>query len=95
MDVGDKDNKFVGSKQWIGSMEVSYVLDHLIGVSKTICLFIYTFVYQINVTIKGPSSIRFFHWFHFKFVFCEKSNLTHLCNFCEIIRQTIKLFNVW
>lgn len=35
VDVGDKDNKFVGSKQWIGSTEVSYVLDHLIGVSDT------------------------------------------------------------
>ena len=30
---GDKDAKFVGSKKWIGSTEVSYVLDHLLGVS--------------------------------------------------------------
>ncbi|KAI0209314.1 Ufm1-specific protease 2 [Lamellibrachia satsuma] len=36
VDVGDKDNKFVGSKQWIGSTEVSYVLDHLIGVTSKI-----------------------------------------------------------
>jgi hypothetical protein len=33
VDVGDKEPKFVGSRQWIGSMEVSYCLDHLIGVS--------------------------------------------------------------
>ena len=32
VDVGDKEPKFVGSRQWIGSMEVSYCLDHLIGV---------------------------------------------------------------
>lgn len=32
-EVGDKDQKFVGSRQWIGSFEVSYVLDHLLGVS--------------------------------------------------------------
>ncbi|KAK2179543.1 hypothetical protein NP493_485g01004 [Ridgeia piscesae] len=36
VDIGDKDNKFVGSKQWIGSTEVSYVLDHLIGVTSKI-----------------------------------------------------------
>ncbi|BFZ15318.1 hypothetical protein BsWGS_18357 [Bradybaena similaris] len=32
-EVGDKDQKFVGSRQWIGSFEVSYVLDHLLGVT--------------------------------------------------------------
>ncbi|CAC5402969.1 UFSP2 [Mytilus coruscus] len=36
VDVGDKDPKFVGSRQWIGSMECSYVLDHLIGVTSKI-----------------------------------------------------------
>ncbi len=30
--MGDKEAKFVGSRQWIGSTEVSYVLDHLFGV---------------------------------------------------------------
>lgn len=30
--MGDKPENFVGSKQWIGSTEVSYVLDHLYGV---------------------------------------------------------------
>ncbi|VDI30374.1 histone-binding protein RBBP4 [Mytilus galloprovincialis] len=36
VDVGDKDPKFVGSRQWIGSMECSYVLDQLIGVTSKI-----------------------------------------------------------
>ncbi|KAK3100729.1 hypothetical protein FSP39_024353 [Pinctada imbricata] len=36
VDVGDKEPKFVGSRQWIGSMEVSYCLDHLIGVTSKI-----------------------------------------------------------
>nr|XP_022328043.1 ufm1-specific protease 2-like [Crassostrea virginica] len=36
VDVGDKEPKFVGSRQWIGSMEVSYCLDHLIGVTSRI-----------------------------------------------------------
>ncbi|XP_033743116.1 ufm1-specific protease 2-like [Pecten maximus] len=36
VDVGDKDPKFVGSRQWIGSMEVSYCLDHLLGITSKI-----------------------------------------------------------
>ena len=36
VDVNDKEQKFVGSRQWIGSMEVSYVLDHLLGVTSKI-----------------------------------------------------------
>ncbi|KAH9507828.1 Ufm1-specific protease 2 [Bulinus truncatus] len=32
-DIGDKEQKFVGSRQWIGSFEVSYVLEHLLGVT--------------------------------------------------------------
>ena len=35
-EVGDKEPTFVGSKQWIGSFEVSIVLDHLLGVSSRI-----------------------------------------------------------
>ncbi|KAK7097816.1 ufm1-specific protease 2-like isoform X1 [Littorina saxatilis] len=31
--VGDKEASFVGSKKWIGSFEVSFVLDHLLGVT--------------------------------------------------------------
>ena len=33
MQIGDKETSFVGSRKWIGSTEVSYVLDHLLGVS--------------------------------------------------------------
>lgn len=33
VDVGDKDQMFVGSRKWIGSFEVSYCLDHLIGIT--------------------------------------------------------------
>ncbi|KAL4230028.1 Ufm1-specific protease 2 [Mactra antiquata] len=36
VDIGDKDPKFVGSKKWIGSMEVSFVLDSLYGVTSKI-----------------------------------------------------------
>jgi len=31
--LGDKPASFVGSKQWIGSTEVSFVLEALLGVS--------------------------------------------------------------
>ncbi|XP_050537197.1 ufm1-specific protease 2 isoform X2 [Daktulosphaira vitifoliae] len=33
VDMGDKPKQFVGSKNWIGSMEVSYVLDSQLGVT--------------------------------------------------------------
>ena len=33
VDIGDKEANFVGSRKWIGSMEVSFVLDTLLGVS--------------------------------------------------------------
>jgi hypothetical protein len=32
VDVGDKNSSFVGSNQWIGSQEVSFVLNHLYGI---------------------------------------------------------------
>ena len=35
-EVGDKEPSFVGSKQWIGSFEVSIVLNHLLGVTSRI-----------------------------------------------------------
>ncbi|XP_021359067.1 ufm1-specific protease 2-like [Mizuhopecten yessoensis] len=49
VDVGDKDPKFVGSRQWIGSMEVSYCLDHLLGVTSKI-MFVST---GAELTTKG------------------------------------------
>ena len=54
VDVGDKDVKFTGSKQWIGSTEVSYVLDHLIGVSK---LFIFSYLRRTFVE-RGSSVVE-------------------------------------
>ncbi|KAL3878114.1 hypothetical protein ACJMK2_030486 [Sinanodonta woodiana] len=36
VDIGDKESNFIGSRRWIGSMEVSYCLDHLIGVTSKI-----------------------------------------------------------
>jgi len=33
VDMGDKEPKFVGSKEWIGSTEVGFVLDKHLGVS--------------------------------------------------------------
>ncbi|XP_023930998.1 ufm1-specific protease 2-like isoform X1 [Lingula anatina] len=36
VDIGDKEPSFVGSRKWIGSTEVSYCLDHLLGVQSKI-----------------------------------------------------------
>lgn len=32
MKIGDKDEMFIGSHQWIGSTEIGFVLDELLGV---------------------------------------------------------------
>ena len=34
VEVGDKPETFVGSKEWIGTFEACIVLDHLFGVSR-------------------------------------------------------------
>lgn len=34
--VGDKPSSFVGSKQWIGAIELGYILDTLLGVSSKV-----------------------------------------------------------
>lgn len=36
VDAGDKPATFVGSRQWIGSIEVQLVLNHLIGITSKI-----------------------------------------------------------
>uniref|UniRef100_A0A1A8RP32 Ufm1-specific protease 2 n=1 Tax=Nothobranchius rachovii TaxID=451742 RepID=A0A1A8RP32_9TELE len=36
VDVGDKQTSFVGSRQWIGSIEVQAVLNHLLGITSKI-----------------------------------------------------------
>ncbi|GAB2269736.1 hypothetical protein Dimus_004657 [Dionaea muscipula] len=33
VDIGDKDPSFIGSREWIGAIELSYVLDKLLGVT--------------------------------------------------------------
>lgn len=33
VEIGDKDPSFVGSHEWIGAIELSFVLDKLLGVS--------------------------------------------------------------
>lgn len=33
VDIGDKDPSFIGSREWIGAIELSFVLDKLLGVS--------------------------------------------------------------
>lgn len=33
VDIEDKEPSFVGSKEWIGAIEISFVLDKLLGVS--------------------------------------------------------------
>lgn len=33
MSLGDKPSSFVGSRQWIGSTEVAFVLEALLGIS--------------------------------------------------------------
>lgn len=34
--AGDKQRSFVGSKQWIGAIELGYILDSLLGVSSKV-----------------------------------------------------------
>ncbi|XP_022137398.1 probable Ufm1-specific protease isoform X2 [Momordica charantia] len=33
VEIGDKDDSFIGSREWIGAIELSFVLDKLLGVS--------------------------------------------------------------
>uniref|UniRef100_A0A2P2KFK2 UFSP1/2/DUB catalytic domain-containing protein n=2 Tax=Rhizophora mucronata TaxID=61149 RepID=A0A2P2KFK2_RHIMU len=33
VEIGDKDHSFIGSREWIGAIELSFVLDKLLGVS--------------------------------------------------------------
>jgi len=43
VEVGDKEKPFVGSREWIGSFEVSTVLNQLLGVKQSLgkCLLYY------------------------------------------------------
>lgn len=44
VEIGDKDPSFVGSREWIGAIELSFVLDKLLGVSLLLLL---TFLIRI------------------------------------------------
>lgn len=37
VEIGDKDPSFIGSREWIGAIELSFVLDKLLGVSLLVC----------------------------------------------------------
>ncbi|CAM8929612.1 unnamed protein product [Rhodiola kirilowii] len=36
VEIGDKDPSFIGSREWIGAIEISFVLDKLLGVSSKV-----------------------------------------------------------
>ncbi|GKU93216.1 hypothetical protein SLEP1_g6824 [Rubroshorea leprosula] len=36
VDIGDKDHSFIGSREWIGAIELSFVLDKLLGISSKV-----------------------------------------------------------
>lgn len=36
VEIGDKEPAFVGSRDWIGAIELSFVLDKLLGVSMSL-----------------------------------------------------------
>lgn len=38
MDIGDKEPSFIGSKEWIGSIEVGFVLDELLDVGHRVIM---------------------------------------------------------
>jgi len=40
VEMGDKEAAFVGSSRWIGAIELSYVLDQLLGVGAMALLFV-------------------------------------------------------
>lgn len=49
MEIGDKEPAFIGSREWIGAIELSFVLDKLLGVSIPTCQSFCTYVCQIFV----------------------------------------------
>ncbi|XP_018336684.1 ufm1-specific protease 2 [Agrilus planipennis] len=56
VDIGDKSNSFIGSKQWIGSTEVTFVLNSLLGITSKI---IYVSSGE-ELATKGPDLINHF-----------------------------------
>lgn len=56
VDIGDKKPNFAGSKQWIGSFEVSMCLEHLLGVTSKI-MFVNS---GAEIASKGREFLRHF-----------------------------------
>ncbi|KAH1020792.1 hypothetical protein HUJ04_010396 [Dendroctonus ponderosae] len=56
VDVGDKPRSFIDSRQWIGSTEVSYVLNSLLGITSKI-LYVST---GEDMATKGPELVSHF-----------------------------------
>lgn len=57
MEIGDKDPSFIGSREWIGAIELSFVLDKLLGVSVPFS-FILSFVMNIeNFLVHNACSV--------------------------------------
>ncbi|XP_044256013.1 ufm1-specific protease 2 [Tribolium madens] len=56
VDVGDKPSSFIGSKQWIGSTEVNYILNTLLGVT---CKILYVSSGE-EMGSKGPELLSHF-----------------------------------
>jgi len=57
VEIGDKDPSFIGSREWIGAIELSFVLDKLLGVSFTISSFL-----QISFQHDGQLFCFFFSY---------------------------------
>lgn len=56
MDIGDKPASFVKSRQWIGSMEVSFCLQTLIGTIEY-AFFTWTFITEFKIILGIESTI--------------------------------------
>lgn len=66
VEIGDKDPSFIGSREWIGAIELSFVLDKLLGVS--ILFSEVSFTEDINSFLYSHSA----YWQEW----CELSNYT-------------------
>lgn len=54
VDIGDKEPSFIDSQDWIGSMEIFFVLDKLLGVRKyLINLSAKSYVIQLQMKLTG------------------------------------------
>lgn len=59
VEIGDKNQSFVGSRDWIGSVEISYVLDKLFGVS----CFLHHITAEQSLSTKRRDLVNYFRTF--------------------------------